>query len=72
MSHPARSRRGPCFIPKPSEIAVAQQHAGWTDEVCAERICVSLLTWQRWKSGSIAMPAGAWKLFRYEIGWLRP
>lgn len=70
MSHPNRSKRAACHEPDCAEIQRAQKLYRLTDEQCAGMVCVGVLTWQRWHDGSKPMPAGAWKLFRYEVGML--
>lgn len=74
-NHPSRragaDRFAPCVRPRPSWIVAAQAKVGWTDARCAEACCVPEATWVGWKSGQMAMPAGAWKLFRIEAGLLK-
>lgn len=70
MNHPNRSKRSACHRPSADEIKLAQEQAGLTDARCAELVCVSEVTWKLWASGATRMPAGAWKLFRLEVGLL--
>jgi hypothetical protein len=77
-NHPNRGRaRKPCVSPSPEEIRKAQERSGWTNAQCADACCVSEYTWEGWVSEPTSgkhreMPAGAWKLFRYEVGMLDP
>jgi hypothetical protein len=74
-NHPRRGgRRGPCVNPTVDEVRRAQARAGWTNAQCAEACCVSEHTWENWVTegpNHRDMPAGAWKLFRYEVGLLK-
>ncbi len=84
MSHPNRGGRNkPCVNPTVAEIRRAQERAwnpvtrerGLTNRQCAELCCVTEHTWESWLMegpNGRQMPAGAWKLFRYEIGLLGP
>lgn len=66
-----------CKTPSVAEIRRAQARAGLTNAECAVLVCVSERTWENWVADPDVpayrpMPAGAWKLFRYEIGLLDP
>ncbi len=75
--HPNRGRtKKPCVTPSVEEIRRAQARAGLTNAKCAALCCVTEHTWENWVAldgeNQRQMPAGAWKLFRYEIGLLGP
>jgi hypothetical protein len=76
MSHPNRGRmRKACVNPSVDEIRRVQARAGLTNARAAELVCVAEHTWENWVTegpNNRQMPAGAWKLFRYEVGLLDP
>lgn len=75
-NHPNRGAK-PCQTPSVGQIRRVQARAKLTNGQCAELVCVSQRTWENWVLDPSSdehreMPAGAWKLFRYEIGLLDP
>lgn len=72
-NHPNRGgRRSEYRTPTPAELAAAQHHTGWSDQDCADAVCVPAPTWRSWKAGERTMPAGAWALFRIRAGMMKP
>tara|TARA_R110000803_G_scaffold78257_3_gene143406 strand:- start:308 stop:562 length:255 start_codon:yes stop_codon:yes gene_type:complete len=53
--------------PSPFEVKGVRQRAKLTQEWCAERMNVTLKTWQRWENDRSIMPHYAWWYFKNEV-----
>ena len=58
------------IYPEEGDVIHARYTAGDTQEKAAERLYISLRTWQRYEAGAIGMPAAYWELYLLKTGQL--
>jgi Helix-turn-helix domain len=57
--------------PTPEQIRAARERAGWSKEVAASMVLVSLRSWQSYEAGSRRIPLGTWMLFGLAAGTVK-
>ena len=57
-------------FPECSHVIAARRISGDTQDQAAERLHISLRTWQRYEAGAIGMPAAYWELYLLKTGQL--